>query len=330
MKRVAIVTSYNEDCGIAYHSRCIIDIFKEMTDVKLEVVPLPVSLLCSQIAIQRKLGDKQITELASKLGQYDAVFVQFEPGLYGLQLNDIYSRLDLILSKVKQGNLIVHSYTPMNQIISWRQIAWRFARLKIETGIKAALFGFQFKKEDKFWRTFAKKHKNISILTLNLPDEKYFRTCYNISNVNTYPIVYFTENKIAQFQKDFPREKTLKQYGLDPNKKYLGVFGFLSPYKGHLTVIKALEYLDDGYEVVIVGAEHPRGLTANTDISGYVQQLLHFSEYNPEDETGQVANDKGYLSLLKKEETLFEDSSFKHFMPVPLIFSSSLIFVSRP
>jgi glycosyltransferase involved in cell wall biosynthesis len=141
--------------------------------------------------------------------------------------------------------------------------------------------------------------------------------------------VYFTNDKIRQIKENEPREKTLKKYGLATNKKYIGVFGFLSPYKGHLTVLKALDYLDDDYEVVIVGAEHPRGLTANEEISNYVSTLLQFSEYNSEEEILQISINKNTQWSFKKEETLFEKANFKHFMPKKYI-GKRVNFVGAP
>ena len=123
------------------------------------------------------------------------------------------------------------------------------------------------------------------------------------------------------------RDAALHKFGLDPDHRYLGVFGFLSSYKGHLTAIKALEFLPDDWRLVIVGGEHPHALEADRDIGTYLGQILAFSLV-PEQQlnghhstTARINTEFGEISSnvdldrMQIKQDLFPKSEFKYFLP---------------
>jgi glycosyltransferase involved in cell wall biosynthesis len=54
----------------------------------------------------------------------------------------------------------------------------------------------------------------------------------------------------------------------------VGVFGYLSQYKGHLTAIEAMRYLPNQYKLVIAGRQHPQSIKQHVPIDPYLKQLI--------------------------------------------------------
>ncbi len=94
----------------------------------------------------------------------------------------------------------------------------------------------------------------------------------------------------------------------------MAITGFFGKYKGHLTAMKALEYLPDNYHLVVVGGEHPQGLPVNKSMSSYMQKLLAFSTRVFDEKAGG-----GERNQIKGEANswsdLFEGDEFYHFLP---------------
>ncbi len=79
-KKIAIVTSYREDCGIAYHSVRIIALFKQVLGVDIDVIRLPVSDLRGSSKWQEQASAEFIDDACAKLQSYDHVILQLERG----------------------------------------------------------------------------------------------------------------------------------------------------------------------------------------------------------------------------------------------------------
>src|SRR5436853_5892485 len=101
-KRVAIVSSYNEECGAAYYSSRLLKHLQVDGSYDVEVKRLPVSLLrLNAPAFVRRKGDKEIERIAREIADFDAVLLQFEPGLYGSRPGISYPRVRRLLQAAK-------------------------------------------------------------------------------------------------------------------------------------------------------------------------------------------------------------------------------------
>ena len=56
--------------------------------------------------------------------------------------------------------------------------------------------------------------------------------------------------------------------------KIIGLFGFVSEYKGHETAIRALKLLPAEYKIIIFGSQHPMSIMQNTKVDPYIDQLI--------------------------------------------------------
>ncbi len=61
---------------------------------------------------------------------------------------------------------------------------------------------------------------------------------------------------------------------LPKDAKILGIFGFLSKYKGIHTAIRALQLLPDDYHLAVFGGLHPQEIKKSSEIHPYIGTLL--------------------------------------------------------
>lgn len=323
MKKLAIVSSYAEECGAAFYSSRL-KRHLEAAGFQVDIKRLPIGLLRINYpsAIRRK-GDAEIRRIAGELGEYDTVLLQFEPGLYGSAVATSYRRVQHLLEAAKKVILTAHGFHRQAGEDSFFDLL--FAR-RFDVAMDD-LFGRRRKSIiASFWRYVARA-PHVSVLTFCRADQTLLQRFYDVTRITNFPITYFDEGEVQAIKAGVNRETLLRQFGLDPRQKYFAVCGFLSPYKGHLTAIKALEYLPDDWSLAIVGGEHPHGIEANADIGRYIGQLLAFmledGQHESNGTSSVLANSQQLGELLARadldrldvKQELFKRSAFKHFLP---------------
>ncbi len=327
-KRVAIVSSYNEECGAAYYSTRLLKHLLA-AGYEVEVKRLPVSLLRmhSPTFIRRK-GDQEIARIAQEIADFDAVFLQFEPGLYGTRAKTSYARVLRLLKAAKCAVMTIHGFDRQMSSRSLTAFTGNLLRLKPGAAAMGLIEGALDPVFESFW-SYVRKASHVKVMTFNRGDQVLLQRYFDLRQITNYPICYFDQEEVGQVRASLDREKFLAQYGLDPKYKYFAVCGFFANYKGHLTAMKALEFLPEDWRLVLVGGEHPQALEPGRDIGGYVRQLLSFplsvdrpsSDNSLEIEGGLknmlggpvVRSDQVYRREVR--EKLFAKSEFKYFFP---------------
>jgi glycosyltransferase involved in cell wall biosynthesis len=259
MKRLAIVTSYNEECGAAFYSSRLKKHF-ENAGYEVTIKRLPVSLLriSSPHTIRRK-GDLEVARIANEIKEFDAVCLQFEPGLYGTTPRSSYRRVRLILSKAKQAIITVHGFDRHASATSLTMGAFYASTMRMKAAWHEVKNLRVSNEVQTFWE-YVRSAQHVKVLTFCKADQVLLQRYFDLKRIDNYPITYFDQAEVRTIQKSVNREQFLRQFGLNPKKKYFAVCGFLSPYKGHLTAMKALEFLPEDWNLVIVGGEHPPGI----------------------------------------------------------------------
>lgn len=330
-KRVAIVSSYNEECGAAYYSTRLLK-HLQAAGYEVEVKRLPVSLLRmhSPSFIRRK-GDQEIARIAREIADFDAVFLQFEPGLYGTRSKTSYSRVLRLLKAAKSAVLTIHGFDRQMSTRSLTAFTGNMLHFKPAAAVMGLIEGSIDPVFENFW-SYVRKSSHVKVMTFNRGDQVLLQRFFDLRQITNYPICYFDQEEVGEVRASLDRERFLAQYGLDPKYKYFAVCGFFANYKGHLTAMKALEFLPEDWRLVLVGGEHPQALEPGRDIGGYVRQLLSFplavdrpsSDNSLEIEGGVrglknmlggpvVRSDQVYRRELR--EKLFAKSEFKYFFP---------------
>jgi glycosyltransferase involved in cell wall biosynthesis len=328
VRRLAIVSSYQEECGAAFYSSRLL---KHLSNAsfQVDVKRLPVTLLrvTASSAIRRK-ADREIARIANEIRDYDAVLLQFEPGLYGSQARYSYARVRRLLMAAKRAVVTVHgfhrgvvrpSYTDAIANVLTGKLQEALTEWKLRSH-KTAQYA------SRFWRYVAQA-QHVHVLTFCRADQILLQRLFDLPRITNYPITYFDQGEVAEIKASTNRGSLLRQFGLDPDKRYLGVFGFLSSYKGHLTAMKALEFLPDDWNLAIIGGEHPHAMEADREIGPYLGQMLAFLLL-PEPRlsgfgstTARINTDFGEvahgidLERMQIREELLPKSEFKYFLP---------------
>lgn len=336
--RIAIVSSYNEECGAAYYSSRLL---KHLTasGYSVEIKRLPVSLLRMHApGFVRRKGDEEIGRLCREISEFDTVLMQFEPGLYGSRAGISYRRVIALLKAAKNVILTIHGFDRRmarrtvgvigGNLLRMRPLAAMFGM--IEGGLDPIIEGF--------WR-FVGRSPHIKVMTFNRGDQVLLQRFFDLERIDNYPICYFDQDEVGEIRRLTDRDQFLWQYGLDPKFRYFGVCGFFNAYKGHLTAMKALEFLPEDWRLVMVGGEHPQGIEADRDIGLYVRQLMTFplavdrpaAHDDLEIDTGAANGSLSNVGALgplgggivrgdhafrrELREKLFKVSEFKYFFP---------------
>lgn len=320
--KLAIVSSYNEECGAAFYSarlKCHL----EAAGHQVEILRLPVSLLRQERPRSVRIkADREVALIATQSRSYDAVLLQFEPGLFGSNGRDSYTRALQIARAAKKAVLTVHGFDRLNDCIDKVSVIKGLLRLRLGPLSRELRESRARAYAAMFWKA-VRRSSNIDVLTFCQADRTLLSRFFDITRIHDFPITYFTQTEVDETRASNTRENTLARYGLSPSLKYIGVVGFFGRYKGFLTAMKALEYLPEDYHLAIVGGEHPQALVAERDIGTYLSQMLAFSQYDPNSyRSPGDSHDYSLLGLLDATSArqaqlteIFETSDLLHFMP---------------
>jgi glycosyltransferase involved in cell wall biosynthesis len=278
-KRIAIVSSYDTSCGNASFSDVLIRHIN-LTSKDWQAFPATLELLLTQNMGSREVAaaDRHIREIASQVSDFDAVNIQFEAGLLGLLPTHILKRLNILLSANPNTFVTFHSPRVMTNY-SPRKDAIRFAiRGRLIKALKSELtfhrVNFDVRMNRKIL-AFLKRRKT-PVIVHTLRSEMILTSIYDVKKVEVHPIVMSPGNQNAE-----NRDVVLQNLGLDPRKEYVGLFGFISPYKGHLETLMALRHQATSVNLIIAGRIHPQSL-GNKDAIKYLARLQKFVASAPE------------------------------------------------
>ena len=105
--RLAVVSTYDDLCGIAAYTRSLERQLGDIFDVT--VFDLNQFLLRSTHRRVRKFGDKHIQAICREIRHYDTVNLQLEHGTLGRSCSDIFRRFSWILRSSPQLSVTFHS-----------------------------------------------------------------------------------------------------------------------------------------------------------------------------------------------------------------------------
>lgn len=291
MKKLAIISSYNESCGNASYTEALRKEFTKYYDV--DVLALKVSWLVSKNEKIHKLADSHIEELCEKIKKYDYVNIQFEAGLYGSHPNDIIKRVKKLIDSSKNLIFTMH-------------------RIDLEVSIfdKNVLKGFlsydfisnlrNFWRQNYFPRVYSQlikhikniKNKNIQIIVHTKKDCDTIKYAFDFDNVHDFPLTFLNGEELHKYAQISDNNKFRNEYGLEQTDKIIGLFGFITDYKSHETAIKALRFLPENYKIIIFGSQHPMSITQYEKINPYLNHLLSEIEYKNSDEEEKTLHDR--------------------------------------
>ncbi len=268
MKKLAIVSSYSDSCGNASFTKILKSTIEDYSDVKVEVLELNLKLLQSADRIIRPKADKHIHDLAQLLKSFDAVNIQLEPGLYGKLPQDIIKRTQILFKANPNTSVTLHSVRVLN---------WNSTRVAIKLLLQLKLRSFlQSLKTDVhvfmhrgIIKNIIKNKCRLIVHTKRAAD--LVEQLFSYKRIDVHPLKIVGESHVFNpaFITKLRRDLSIKE-----TDKIIGLFGYISAYKGHVEALEALKLLPQEYKLLIFGRVHPQTIDLSGNIDEHLSNLL--------------------------------------------------------
>jgi glycosyltransferase involved in cell wall biosynthesis len=281
-KRLAIVSSYSQSCGNAAFTRVLHDAIENFADVDVEVIELDLPLLQSSERKVRRIANAEIAAMAAKLRTFDGVNIQFEASLYGTFPSDIGERVGTLIAANPNTTVTFHSPRLLAGTASeFRAAVMAVFRLQLRTAVKALLTRFRgnvhVKLNRRVMRSIVRHQARVIVHTERA--RRQIEALFGYRKIDVHPL------KIVPA--DFKPDPTLiarlrQQSGIDDGDTVIGMFGYVSAYKGHLDALEAMRHLPAKFKLMIFGRQHPQSIKTDGSVDPYLKMLIGKIESTPE------------------------------------------------
>jgi glycosyltransferase involved in cell wall biosynthesis len=272
--RLALVSTYNELCGIAAYTKSLRKQLDEFFDVT--VFDLDQYLLRSMHRRVHKFADRHIREICREIREYDAVNIQLEHGTLGRSGRDIYRRFWWLARAAPRLSVTFHTMLD-SEAFDYRAFFERLARLKLAEAValrarynRAHLLSAGIARRLRRTQRF----KPVSVIVHTRRDLRVMQYVHGLRNVYDHPLSFLGAEEAAVIRRNASRERFALLDGVPKDSKLIGVFGFLGRYKGFDTVIRTLHHLPDDYHLLIFGGVHPNEIKQHQPLDPVVSSLF--------------------------------------------------------
>jgi glycosyltransferase involved in cell wall biosynthesis len=273
-RRLAIVSTYNELCGIAAFTRCLVRVLKR--DFDIEVFDLDQYLLRQNERVARRTADAYFREICERLKEFDIVNLQLEFGTLGASMHDSLRRLRWLCDAAPALTVTFHT-VPRRQPTDWPRF-WSYLRsFKLVDAID--LMG-----QARWWhRTTSKtfrilrqtaRRKDLRVIVHTPRDHRYMKYVCRFEHIFDHPLAFLRPSDVDRVRAKAGRGALASLSHLPEDAKLVGAFGFLSRYKGFETAIRAMRHLPPDHHLLIFGGVHPSSFVSDQEMAPYVEQLL--------------------------------------------------------
>lgn len=278
MKTFAIVSSFSESCGNAYFTRVLMDGI-EATGLRAVCVSLDLSLTQAIEPSIRKKAEAHIDVMCRELRTADAVNIQFEAGLYGTLPSDILRRFKKLISANKNTSVTLHSPRLLGASSGYRDVI----KLALSGRVVGACKKFLDISKNNIYFNLNRQalraivSRNLPIIVHTLRASEQIKLLFNYTNVDVHPLKFVDIGYVPDGSKF---SKLKREYAIPPDGKVIGLFGYVSSYKGHTAALKALTRLPHDYYLFIFGRVHPQTLKIGQESDPYMESLNSYVDVN--------------------------------------------------
>lgn len=274
MTKFAIVSSYSESCGNASFTRVLHDSIGKYSNASVEVVELDLKLLQSTNKVIRRKADQHIKELSYRLKSFDGVNLQLEAGLYGTLPKDIIRRTAILMEANPNTSVTLHSPRLMEVTPAGARAGIKkLLSLRIVSGMREIIGNKLADIHIKINRTIirnAVKNK-LRLIVHTQRAERQIQQFFEYERIDVHPLKIIPDG----FERDNSvLERIRSELSLPGNDKLVGMFGYISAYKGHSDALKAIRCLPSDYKLLIFGRQHPQTLKADGKPDKYLHKLI--------------------------------------------------------
>lgn len=276
MKKYLLVSSFSESCGNAYFTEILMDGLKD-EGFEVECASLDLSLTQSMETVIRRKANLHIEELCKKLASADAVNIQFEAGLYGTMPSDIINRFKKLISANANTSVTLHSPRLIGAPSGYRDAIKLLLTGRIKLAYKKYLEifknGVHFKLNRSIIDLIVKNGSKIIVHTMRAKEQINKLYGYDEDKIYVHPLKFVSPDRAINFDK---LSKLKKRYSIEKGDKIIGMFGYISLYKGHTVALEAIKILPENYKLIIFGRVHPQTIKLGESIDPYIKQLNEF------------------------------------------------------
>ena len=317
-KKVAILSTWEEICGIAHFTKGIKNNLEKDHDVT--VLPTPRMILGSaKDGAEKEAAENYCRYLARQVAKYDHVNIQFEPGILAGDMATAMRRFKIITKNAKSLSITWHyiarrkSTAPFEimRLITQGKIRYAAALMRSEAALNSnwnMLFNYIRKKGRSIPISHIVHTKRDAHLVNALFNGNSFTekgAGKHRQPVSSTPLTYLSDEQKAAFT-DKLATSDLKNVMPKPTSKatrYVGVFGFFSGYKGFETAIDAVDSLPPEYELLMFSSVHESTLRIESRRDEYLGKLYDHINKRDKSIRGRNADRaKEKIKLLAKME----------------------------
>lgn len=268
--RLAIVSTYDELCGIASYTRALVPLLEASMEV--EVFDLDQGLLLSTQGRISALGDRHIEEIAARLRDFDAVNIQLEFGTLGLAPPQILRRLGWLMEAARALTLTLHR-VPEAEGLPWGAILAGGARGGFDRFVAAVHEARLARGLHRLMRQ-AERTCPFGIIVHGAREARLLRDLHGYRTVEQHPLAFLPADAARALRASATRADFPQIAALPRDAVLVGVFGFLSPYKGIETAIEALRLLPETHHLLLFGNVHAQRYRPHQAIDPYLKRLV--------------------------------------------------------
>jgi len=273
-KRLALISSHDDLCGIAAYTRCL---EKQLNDVfEVTVFDLDQYLLRSTHGRVRKFGDRHILDICREIRGYEAVNLQLEHGTLGRDCHDIHRRFSWILRAVPRLSVTFHTVFQC-EAFNYREY---FRELLKRNFARAIAMRTQYNRENLLSAGLAsrlrraQRFKPVTLIVHTRRDLSQMKFAHGMRNVYDHPLSFLSAAEVTEVRRAASRKRFPVLDNVPAGSRLIGVFGFLGRYKGFDTVVRALHHLPKDHHLLIFGGVHPNEIKRHQPIDPVVSSLF--------------------------------------------------------
>jgi glycosyltransferase involved in cell wall biosynthesis len=273
-RRLAIVSTYNELCGIAAFTKSLVRIIGR--DFDLEVFDLDQYLLRQTDRRARRIADAYFRDICRRLRDFDIVNLQLEFGTLGTNMNDSLRRLRWLCEAAPALSVTFHT-VPRRQPVEWPRFWSNVRNARLVAAFDQIGQSLWWRRTtDRTFRILRQTARRTELrLIVHTPrDRKYMKYVCGFDHIHDHPLSFLLPGDVERVRAKAGREALSRLCSLPDDAKLIGVFGFLSRYKGFETAIRAMRHLPPDHHLLVFGGVHPSSFAADQEMAPYVRQLL--------------------------------------------------------
>jgi glycosyltransferase involved in cell wall biosynthesis len=273
-ERLAIVSTNSKLCGIAAYTAAL---RRQLEDsFEITVFNLDQYLMRNAHRRVRKIADREVKSISRALRRFDVVNLQLEHGTLGRYGSDIFRRFCWLTDAAPQLSVTFHTL-PMPPSLDFAALLKAMARCNLNAVLR-------LRQEHRRWHLLShgiarqlrrlQNRKRVTAIVHNRRDLRDVRYVYGIRQVFDHPLSYFAASELTTIQARASRRRFPMLDHLPDDTVLVGVFGFLNEYKGIGTAIEALQYLPQGYHLLVFGGVHPQEIAPRQPRHPYITSLF--------------------------------------------------------